>query len=182
MTFRLVSDSTSVVQTDSTEVTRTADGVNDNATFIFPADFTVAVDGENHVYTANSANTNMTSLAPASYPVTGNGVRVLAFYPSFTMQYDATPQTFTVAQDQSQTGMGTSNYMVSDLMYGLPKPDFAYLDGTGKVLPSNDPVPLVFEHKMVKIRIDVTTNSAIVKQIKIKNVFMWKQPIKYLLR
>lgn len=176
---RLVSDSTEVIQTGGIEKTRANDGVNDNATFNFPADFTVAVDGKNYVYVASAANTNMTSAAPACYPVNGSSVRIQAFYPSFAMQYAASPQTFTVAQNQCQTSMGTINYTISDLMYGVPPANGTIigggtwngLDGSGKVNPTADAIPLVFEHMMVKIRIDITISSGVtVKGITMKNV------------
>ena len=170
VSIRLVTDSMEVEQPVNDLTTRAADGINNNATFIFPADFSVSVDGNNFIYTANDNVNNMTSSAPASYPIDNSSVQVLAFYPAFGMHYSTTPQTFTVAQNQSQTSLGTDNYRVSDLMYGVPKSDFAHLDGSGKVEPTDDPVPLVFEHKMVKIRIDVTTNGATVKGITMKNV------------
>ena len=170
ISFRLVSESVEVVQTDSLGITRAVDGVNDNSTFIFPADFSVAVDGETFVYTANDNVNNMTSSAPASYPISGNSVKVQAFYPSFKVRYATMPQTFTVVQNQCQASIGTAGYRVSDLMYGVPKSDFAHLDGSGKVEPSADAIPLVFEHKMVKILIAVTTNGATVKGITMKNV------------
>lgn len=170
ITFRLESDSIDVVQAGYFGNTRAADDINDDGTFIYPADFSVAVDGDNYTYTATAANTNMTSLFPASYPVNGNHVRVQAFYPSFKMQYSTTPQTFTVAQNQSQTSSGDANYRVSDLMYGQPRAGYEHLDGSGKVEPSDDAIPLVFEHKMVKISINVTTNGATVKGITMKNV------------
>lgn len=170
MSFCLATDSMGLVLADGNTTTRAADGVNNDDSFVYPADFSIAVDGENYVYTASGKNTNMTSSFPAAFSVTGASVRVLAFYPSFKMSYSTAPQTFTVGYNQSQTSMGTANYRVSDLMYGLPKSDFAHLDGDGKVKPTEDPIPLVFEHMMVKIRIDVTTNGATVKQIKMANV------------
>lgn len=169
MAFTLATDSTGV-HTDSIEATRAVDGLNNNSTFLFPADFTVAVDGVNYTYTAISANTNMTSSSPANYPLDNSHVRIQAFYPSYMMQYAASPQTFTVSQDQCQTSLGGANYRASDLMYGLPKGDFTHLDGSGLVIPTEDAVPLVFEHKMVKIRIDITTNGATVKCVTMKNV------------
>lgn len=170
MSFCLATDSMGLVLADGNTTTRAADGVNNDDSFVYPADFSIAVDGENFIYMASGKNTNMTSSFPAAFPVTGASVRVQAFYPSFKMQYANTLQTFTVGQNQSQTSVGTINYSVSDLMYGLPKSDFAHLDGDGKVKPTEDPIPLVFEHMMVKIRIDVTTNGATVKQIKMANV------------
>ena len=171
ISFMLVSDSTETVQSDSIGSTRAADGINNDATFVYPAMFTIAADGDNRIYTASAVNTVMTSSAPASFPISGNSVRVHAFYPAFLMHYSTTPQTFTVAQDQSQTSKGTDNYRDSDLMYGQPQAGFVDLDGSGKVKPTANPVPLVFEHKMVKIRIDVTINSGVkVKGITMKNV------------
>lgn len=171
MKFRLVSESIGG--------TRAADGVNNDDTFIYPADFTVAVNGGNSIYTATAANTDMVSVAPACFPISRNSIRVQAFYPAFSMRYSATPQTFTVSYNQSQSSIGTDNYRVSDLMYGLPKEDFLYIDGSGptrKVKVTDESVnvaiPLVFEHKMVKIRVDVTivNGGAKVKGIKMKNV------------
>lgn len=175
MTFRLVSDKTSDAQADSTGVTRAADRVNDDDTFIYPADFMIAVDGYNTIYTATAANTDMVSTAPACFPINGNSVRVQAFYPAFSMHYSDIPQTFTVAYNQDQGSIGTDNYRVSDLMYGLPQESFADIDGSGpmrKVKVTDDPIPLVFEHKMVKIRVDVTivNGGAKVKGITMKNV------------
>ncbi|MBR1389258.1 MAG: fimbrillin family protein [Prevotella sp.] len=169
--FTLLSDSTDARQTDSVGTTRAADGINNEATFVYPAMFTVAVDGDNRIYTATAFNTVMTSSAPASFPVDGHSVRVQAFYPAFLMHYSATPQTFIVAQNQSQTSTGTDNYRDSDLMYGEPQAGFADLDGSGKVKPTTNVVPLVFDHKMVKVRIDVAINSGVkVKRITMKNV------------
>lgn len=161
--------------TDTCESTRANDGVNNNSTFIYPSNFTVAADGENYVYTALSANSNMTSAAPAHFPINGNSVRIQAFYPSISMQYSNTPQTFTVEHDQSQTSIGTTGYRVSDLMYGLPRKDFADIDpltsgATRKVNPTINAIPLVFEHKMVKIRVDITLSGVSVKRITMKNV------------
>ena len=170
MTFRLVSDTTEVVEAANPRNTRASDGINDDGSFIFPADFMIAVDGDNHVYTANGKNTDMVSSSPASFPVSGRSVRVQAYYPSFKMRYADTPQTFTVAYNQNQTSMGTANYRVSDLMYGEPQSGFADLDGDGKVNPTANAIPLVFKHKMAKVRIDVTTNGAIVKKVTMKNV------------
>lgn len=177
ISLRLISDSTTIIQSGDFRKTRADDGINDDGTFVYPADFSVAVDGENFVYTANAVNTDMTSSAPANYPVNGRSVRIQAFYPSFKMRYAITPQTFTVMQNQSQTSTGTSGYKISDLMYGVPLANGTYawgnwngLDGAGKVLPTTDAIPLVFEHKMAKIRVDFTTNGAIVKQITMKNV------------
>ena len=174
ISLRLVSDSTEIVQAGNYRYTRADDGINDDGSFIYPADFSVAVDGNNYIYTANAVNTDMTSLSPASYPVNGNSVRLQAFYPSFKMHYATTPQTFTVAYNQSQTSTGNANYRASDLMYGLPQETFTpYIEGSGpnrRVKPSEYAVPLIFEHKMVKIRIDVTTNGATVKGITMKNV------------
>lgn len=177
MTFRLASDTTSIVQTDSAGMSRAADGINNNSSFIFPEFFTVAVDGTNYMYTANSAGTNMIPWSIVAFPISGASVRVQAFYPAVLMKCSPTPQTFTVEYDQSQTSIGTSNYRNSDLMYGEPIANGTYawgtwsgLDGSGKVMPTEDPIPLVFEHKMAKIRVDVTTNSALVKQIKMTNV------------
>ena len=171
ISFTLLSDSTDIKQTDSVGSTRAADGINNQATFVYPAMFTVAVDGDNRIYTATAVNTVMTSSAPASFPVDGHSVRVQAFYPAFLMHYAATPQTFTVAQNQSQTSAGTDNYRDSDLMYGGPQAGFADLDGSGKVKPTTNAVPLVFDHKMVKVRIDVAVNSGVkVKRITMKNV------------
>ena len=170
MSFRLATDSIEVVLADGNGTTRAANNVNDDDTFIYPADFTIAVDGENYVYTASGKNRDMTSSFPAAFPVTGASVRVQAFYPAFKMSYSTSLQTFTVGHNQSQTSMGTAYYRVSDLLYGRPQSDFDHLDGDGKVMPTDEPIPLVFEHKMVKIRIDVTTNGATVKQIKMTNV------------
>lgn len=171
ISFTLVSDSTENVQSDSVRATRAADGINNDATFIYPSDFSVSVDGDNHIYTATAVNTVMTSSAPASFPINGNSVAVHAFYPAFLMHYSSTPQTFTVEQNQSQTATGTDNYRNSDLMYGLPQAGFADLDGSGKVKRTSNPVPLVFEHKMVKIRVDITTSGGVnVKQITMRNV------------
>ena len=170
---RLISDSTETVLPSGIGKTRANDGLNDNATFLFPADFTIAVDGKNYIYVASAANADMTSAAPACYPVDGSSVRVQAFYPAFAMQYAASPQTFTVAQNQCQTSMGTINYRVSDLMYGLPQETFTDIDGSGpnrKVKPTVNSIPLIFEHQMVKIRVDVTINGANVKRITMKNV------------
>jgi hypothetical protein len=165
MKFRLVSESIGG--------TRAADGVND--AFAFPVDFMVAVDGENTIYTATAVNTNMTSAAPASFPISGNSVRVQAFYPAFAMQASDTPQTFTVTYNQDQSNIGTDNYRVSDLMYGLPQESFADIDGSGptrKVKVTTQAIPLVFEHMMVKIRVEVSivNGGAKVKGIKMKNV------------
>ncbi len=169
--FTLLSDSTDVVQADSVGATRAADGINNDATFVYPAMFTIAVDGDNRIYTATAVNTLMTSSAPASFPIDGHSVRVQAFYPAFLMHYSTTPQTFTVAHNQSQTSTGTDNYRDSDLMYGEPQAGFEDLDSSGKVIPTSNAVPLVFEHKMVKVRIDVTINSGVkVKRISMKNV------------
>lgn len=174
VTLCLVSESTEIAQIGDVGETRAADGVNDKTTFSFPADFTVAMDGHNYVYVATALNTNMTSSSPACYPVNGSSVRLQAFYPSYKMQYSATPRTFTVEQNQCQTSLGTTNYQISDLMYGLPKEDFADIDGSGptrRVKPTANSIPLVFEHMMVKIRLDVTINSGItVKGITMKNV------------
>ena len=103
ISFMLVSDSTETAQSDSIGSTRAADGINNDATFVYPAMFTIAADGDNRIYTASAVNTVMTSSAPASFPVSGQSVRVQAFYPAFLMHSSPTPQTFTVAQNQSQT-------------------------------------------------------------------------------
>lgn len=175
MSFRLVTDNCDTIRTDNIGSTRAPDGVNDNATFIFPADFTVAVDGINYIYTANSAGTNMIGWSIVAFPVSGNSVKVQAFYPALLTNNST--QSFTVRYNQSQTSIGTANYRLSDLMYGVPIANGTYawgtwnsLDSSGKVIPTDDPIPLVFEHKMVKIRIDVITNGATVKQITMKNV------------
>lgn len=171
ISFTLLSDTSTVAKSDSTAATRAADGINNDATFVYPAMFTIATDGDNRIYTASAVNTVMTSSAPASFPVDGHSVRVQAFYPAFLMHYSATPQTFTVAHNQNQTSTGTDNYRDSDLMYGEPQAGFADLDAFGKVKPTANAVPLVFEHKMVKVRIDVTINSGVkVKRIMMKNV------------
>lgn len=170
MRFRLVSDITSVVHEDSIGQTRAQDGVNDNATFVFPTEFDVAVEGVNYMFTANSAGSEMVGWSKVVFPSNGTSVRVQAFYPALLMSYSSSPQTFTVKYDQCQTKNGTDNYRSSDLMYGQPQSGFSHLDGSGKVNPTEDPIPLVFEHKMAKIRIDVTSMGATVKQIKMKNV------------
>lgn len=159
-------------------LTRAVDGINDNSTFIFPADFTIAVDGRNYMYTANSAGTNMVGWSTVSFPITGASVLVQAFYPA--LGTDNPTQSFTVRNNQSQTSIGTNNYRISDLMVGSPAANgttiswgtgtWNGLDGSGKVMPTADAIPLIFEHKMAKIRVDVKTNSAIVKQIKMINV------------
>ena len=170
MSFRMISE-------DSVS-TRAVNGINDNATFIFPADFTVAVDGANYMFTANSAGTNMIGWSLVAFPVSGASVQVLAFYPALLA--DTQIQSFAVRNNQNQTNIGTNNYRISDLMVGMPAANgttiswgtgtWNGLDGNGKVKPTEDAIPLVFEHKMVKIRVNVNTNSATVKQIRMINV------------
>ena len=156
--------------TEKQTVSRAAANLNDQATFVFPSDFTIAMDAENFTYTANGIETEMTSSEPARFPIDGSNVRIIAFYPSFAMSYSDTPQTFTVAQDQSQTDMGANNYRVSDLMYGLPQSTFSELDTDGKVKCTAQPIPLVFEHKMSKISINVHLNGSVIKKMTMLNV------------
>ena len=140
----------------------------------------VAVDGTNYSHTASAASTAMTCNAATKpyFPVNGSSVRIMAYYPS-TMQYATTVRTFTVAHDQSQTAAGTANYKASDLMVGLPKADFAdassvsLIDGSGfgrKVKPTSLSIPLEFEHKMVKIRLNTTNNGATVRKVEMTGI------------
>lgn len=167
MSFRLA--------TETMPLTRAEVNVNDNGTFLYPADFTISVNGKDHTYTANSYNSDLTSTLPASFPLDGSSVSIMAYYPSFKMSYSESPKTFTVAQDQSQTDMGTTNYRVSDLMYGLPKEDFDKIDpetsgAERRVMPTDESIPLIFEHKMVKISINAVLNGSVIKRIKMLNV------------
>ena len=156
--------------TEKVPVSRAAANVNNIETFQYPSDFTIAVDDENFTYTANSSTAPMMSSAPAYFPVNGSSVRVRAYYPSFKMYYAETAQTFTVAQDQSQTDMGTNNYRVSDLMYGVPREDFTEFDSDGKIMPTSQSIPLVFDHKMAKISIIANTNGSVIKKMTMLNV------------
>ena len=157
--------------------TRAADGINDTN---FPAStpITVAVDGTNYSYQtdATSVSNPMTCLAaiPPHFPVSGNSVHIVAYYPAL-MQYATTAQTFTVAADQSTE----ANYKASDLMVGLPQTTFedanhvSLIEGTGftrKVKPTSLNIPMEFEHKLVKIKVVVTINGAVVKKVTMKNV------------
>jgi hypothetical protein len=162
MSFRLA---TKIVPT-----TRADANVNDNGTFLYPADFTIALDGDNYTYTANSSTAEMISSSPAHFPVDGSSVCVQAYYPSFKMYYSESPLTFTVAQNQSQTDMGTNNYRVSDLMYGFPHENFSEIDAEGKIKPTDKQIPLVFDHKMAKISIHAVTNGSVIKRMTMLNV------------
>ena len=161
--------------------TRAADGENEG-NFALETPVTVSVDGNNYSYKTDAASTSnpldCQDAVPPYFPIDGSSVRIMAYYPS-TMQYATTVRTFTVAHDQSQTAAGTANYKASDLMVGLPKADFAdassvsLIDGSGfgrKVKPTSLSIPLEFEHKMVKIRLNTTNNGATVRKVEMTGI------------
>ncbi len=161
--------------------TRAADGENEG-NFALETPVTVSVDGNNYSYKTDATSTSnpldCQDAVPPYFPIDGSSVRIMAYYPS-TMQYATTVRTFTVAHDQSQTAAGTANYKASDLMVGLPKADFAdassvsLIDGSDfgrKVKPTSLSIPLEFEHKMVKIRLNTTNNGATVRKVEMTGI------------
>ena len=157
--------------------TRAVDGINDT-NFPFETPITVAVDGTNYGYKtdATSISDPMVCQETASpyFPVNGNSVHVVAYHPA-SVQYATTNQTFTVAADQSTA----AGYKASDLMVGLPQATFqdgsgnSLIEGSGmtcKVKRTSIPIPLEFEHKLSKIKVNVTINGAIVKSVTMKNI------------
>ena len=159
-------------------LTRADDGLNNNGTFFDGStsiDFKIAVDGRNYTYSTAAANTAMTSTSPAYFPIDGTtSVKVQAYYPADKMQYATSAQTFTVAANQTTA----ADYKASDLMYGVPAANgttvgsgtWNGLDANGKVVPTTDPVPLVFTHKMVKIKVVLTPSGSTVKKVELKNI------------
>ena len=159
-------------------LTRADDGLNNNGTFFDGStsiDFKIAVDGRNYTYSTAAANTAMTSTSPAYFPIDGTtSVKVQAYYPADKMQYATSAQTFTVAADQTTAAY----YKASDLMYGVPAANgttvgsgtWNGLDADGKVIPTTNPVPLVFTHKMVKIKVVVTPSGSTVNKVELKNI------------
>lgn len=157
--------------------TRAVDGINDT-NFPFETPITVAVDGTNYGYKtdATSISDPMVCQETVSpyFPVNGNSVHVVAYHPA-SVQYATTNQTFTVAADQSTA----AGYKASDLMVGLPQATFqdgsgnSLIEGSGmtcKVKRTSIPIPLEFEHKLSKIKVNVTINGAIVKSVTMKNI------------
>lgn len=157
--------------------TRAADGIN-NTNFPFETPITVAVDGTNYGYKtdATSVSDPMVCQETASpyFPVNGSSVHIVAYHPA-SMQYATADQTFTVAADQSTA----AGYIASDLMVGLPQMSFengsgnSLIEGSGmtrKVKRTSIPIPLEFEHKLSKIKVNVTINGAVVKSVTMKNI------------
>lgn len=151
-------------------VTRAADGLNED--FANNTSIKVAVDGREYNYTTNGAGNPMTctSATPPYFPIDGSSVKLQAYYPS-NISYATTSQIFTVAESQNSD----NNYKSSDLMYGEPSPNgtpagWSGLDGDAKVMPTADPVPLVFQHKLVKIKVNITTNGATVSSVTLNNI------------
>lgn len=158
-------------------VTRAANNIN-NTNFPAETPITVSVDGTNYSYKTDAtsvSNPMVCQDATAPYfSVDGTSVNIIAYYPAF-VQYATTAQAFVVQQDQS----AEAGYKNSDLMVGLPKVDFedtegnSLIEGTGmarKVKRTSIAIPLEFEHKLVKITMNVTINGAVVKKITMKNI------------
>lgn len=150
--------------------TRAADGLNED--FANNTSIKVAVDGRNYDYITNGAGNPMTctSATPPYFPIDGSSVKLQAYYP-YSISYSTSPQIFTVAESQNSD----NNYKSSDLMYGEPSPNgtpagWSGLDGDAKVMPTADPVPLVFQHKLVKIKVNITTNGATVSTVTLNNI------------
>lgn len=158
-----------VLSTDFSVKTRAQDGLNNDATFSFPADFTVAVNDTNYSFKATSKGSAMTctSTLKPYFPLSGSSVRVQAYYPA--RNWGRSAETFTVLADQSSD----DNYKASDLIYGLPKSNFADIDGTGddrKVKPTKTAIPMEYQHKMAKVKIIVTTHNKDINSVSLNNI------------
>lgn len=150
--------------------TRAADNLNTE--FANNTPINVAVDGRDYNYTTNGAGNQMTctSATPPYFPIDGSSVKLQAYYPS-SVHYDASSQNFTVAELQE----ADQNYKTSDLMYGEPSPNgtpsgWNGLDDNDKVMPTAEAVPLVFQHKLVKIKVNIVTNGASVSSVTLNNI------------
>lgn len=151
-------------------VTRAADGLNED--FANNTPINVAVDGREYDYKTNGAGVAMTctSATPPYFPIDGSSVKLQAYYPS-SVHYGASSQIFTVAELQNNDNY----YKSSDLMYGEPSPNgtpvgWNGLDANDKVKPTAEAVPLVFQHKLVKIKVNITTNGATVSSVTLNNI------------
>ena len=147
--------------------TRANDGINDSQ-FEVNTPITVVVDGVSYQYKIADAAGNMTCLSttPPYYPVNGSSVRIQAYYPKDRVTYATTAQNFDVPADQTDD----TKYKAGDLMYGKPKATWTGLDAQGLVKPTGEAVPLVFNHRMAKVRVTLTNSGLKVKSIQLMGV------------
>ena len=133
-------------------LTRAADGLNQGK---LPAgsNVTVVIDGKEYTFQTNADNAELTCVSDPVpyYPLDGSSVKIKAYYPAYSGWYNRTTEwNGGMSFDQSTD----ANYRISDRMQGTVSSSF--LDTNGKVISTQNAVPITFKHLMAKVVLKIT--------------------------
>lgn len=132
--------------------TRASDGLNQGK---LPAgsNVTVVIDGKEYTFQTNADNAELTCVSSPVpyYPLDGSSVMIKAYYPAYSGWYNRTTEwNGGMSFDQSTD----ANYRISDRMQGTVSSSF--LDTNGKVISTQNAVPITFKHLMAKVVLKIT--------------------------